>query len=323
MPGPQGPTGPSGPPSPPTPPPPTPGPTGPQAPPVDASGNAAYQMLAAYLTSLGLGELFSVTPEGLPSGYLWEQFQKGIDTQAELQVVIESTPQWQSRFQTIVQQRALAAQGQPVRVMSVDEVVQYEQTAAQLMRNAGMPEWFYDNYADFTPLMVGQISVAELSDRVDRSLSLARNTSPEVRDAFSEFYGANTDAALAAFFLDPQHTMNSVDRAARSAYTAGTARQLGLRGVGQNVSEAIAGSTLTESAIFQNLTDAAALAPLAVEGFDDASDFTDDDLLSATFLGDSKARGELSRRLASRQAANKEAVGGALLTERGVGVGTA
>lgn len=296
--------------------------TTPPTPPVDASGRAAFQGLAAWLQGLGLGDLFMVDGNGVPSGWLWEQMQSGIDTEAELAVAIESTEQWRTRFDVIVQQRAAAGRGEPVRVMSVAEVVAYEQTAAQLMRQAGMPSWLYDSYQDFAPLMVRQVSVGELQSRIDRSLGMVANADPAVREAFSEFYGAEGDEALAAFFLNPDKTMASIDTAARAAYTAGTARNVGLE-VDQARAERVARSPLSEAAVFQSLSEAGQLSSLTSGTFADDVDLTDADLIDATFFGDANARRQLERRIGVAQTANRASVGGANLSQRGVAVGSA
>jgi len=294
----------------------------PPTPPQDATGRYLFDSLAAWLRDMGLSDLFSTTADGTPTGWLWEKIQGGIDTTAELQVAVEGTDAWRSRFQAIVQQREAAARGEPVRVMSANEVIQYEQTAAQLLRSAGMPSWFYDSYQDFVPLMTGQVSVAELQSRIDRSLGMVTEAPPEVRDAFAEFYGANGDAALAAFFLDPNRTVSSLDRAARTAFTAGTARNFGLE-VDKARAERIAQTPLSEAAIYQQLGDTAKLEPLSRSGFGEGSTLSDGQLLDATFFGDPAARREMERRLGMRQSTNSNSVGGALLTQRGVGVGTA
>lgn len=294
----------------------------PPPPPVDAGGNAIFQGLATWLQGIGLGELFSVDGTGQPSGWLWDQIQAGIDTEAELQVAVESTDQWRTRFDAIVQQRAAAGRGEPVRVMSVAEVVAYEQTAAQLMRQAGMPSWLYDSYQDFTGLMVRQVSVGELQARIDRSLGLVASADPAVREAFAEFYGPSGDEALAAFFLNPDKTLSQVDTAARAAYTAGTARNVGLE-VDQARAERVARSPLSEAAVFQSLNETAQLSSLTQGSFADAVDLTDDDLIDATFFGDAQARRELQRRIGVSQAANRASVGGANLSQRGTAVGSA
>lgn len=282
----------------------------------------AFQVMAAFLTEIGLGDLFTFDG-GQPGGWLWDQFVSGnIDTVDQLQLAIEATPQWRTRFGAIVAQREAAARGEPVRPMSVLEVVEYERSVQQIMARAGLPAQFYDSYEDFQGLLVNQISAAEVDARINEGYALVADVDPNVRQAFVDMYGTTgADGALAAFFLDPEKSLRRLERTARASYAAGLGRTYNLQ-MDRDYAERFADLPLSPEATVSRLQEASAMKSLTRENFGEASDLTDTTLLDAT-LGEGEASGLLERRARSRQSVNREAIGGTLLTQEGAGLGSA
>lgn len=283
------------------------------------STRGIFTMLASYLRDLGLGELATTNAAGDPSGWLWQQIQGGIDSADELRVAIESTDVWRDRFGVIVEQRRRAAKGDPVEVMSVEEVVAYERAAGQLMRQAGLPASFYDSYQDFNSLILDGVSVAEIDERLGESFNRARNVAPEVRAAFEDFYGVGrSEAALAAYFLDPERTLNTLQRESRTAYAAGMGERYGI-GLSRSRAEQIAGSPLTEGGITQGLEQVNRLGAVFSESIGETNDLqAGREGVDLVFDGDSSADTAISRRVASRRAGDRTAVGGAALSREGL-----
>lgn len=285
---------------------------------IDAASQAIFNELTSYLQYLGLGNLFSVGTDGSPSGWLWDQITKGIDTPEQLIVALEGTNEFKTRYKVIFDLRARAAAGEPVTVPSVGEVREYEETVSTMMRQAGMPTWFYDSFQDAHDLMTKGISPAELESRISTGWTTVRDINPAIRQAFSDFYGVGAgDAALAAFVLDPSITMNSLERASRAAYTAGYGSTMGFS-IDKGLAERVAALPKTEAGIYQDLAEASRLKGLTVESITEADNIDENAAIEAVSLGSAEAQSKLERRQIERQAAERSSTGGAAMTQQGL-----
>ncbi len=288
---------------------------------VTARNRAIFDTIAALITDAGLGDLFTIGANGVPSGQLWDQITSGIDSQAALIAWFESTPQFQARYPAIAAARAGGASYVP----SPAEVRRYEQDASMLLRNAGLPAWFYDDPVnDLQGLMSQNISVAELQERLGDAWTTVRTTDPSITEAFSQFFGVEGDAAMAAFFLDPARTTASLDRAARTAYTAGMGRNVGLD-LDQTISDRVASLPSTYAGIWENLRSVASMnsdGGVFDEGFTETADLTAEGTgIDAVFFGDGAAAAQMERRILERDANARSSTGGAIITQAGaVGV---
>jgi len=97
-----------------------------------------FQIIGAYMTQMGLGELFKLT-NGTPSGWLWDQITSGVDDQAVIMLNMEQTQPFKTRYGIIGELRDRAAKGEPVHVPTVSEVREYEQTTSEIFRRADAP----------------------------------------------------------------------------------------------------------------------------------------------------------------------------------------
>lgn len=173
----------------------------------------AYAYLTAVLSSYGLSSL---------SSWAWDQIINGAGNEEILQRLRDTT-EFKTRFKAIVQREQA---GLPP--MSPAEVVAYENQAAQLMRAAGLPPGFYDSPDDFADLMGAKnVSMAELSDRINQGYARVANTDPYVRQAFADLFGPSGDAALASVFLDADKALPALEQQASAAEFAGTGLQFG------------------------------------------------------------------------------------------------
>lgn len=284
--------------------------------------NEMYSTMASYLQSLGLGALAGVDGSGAPSGWLWNQLQSGVDTAAELQQAIEQTDVWRNEYGVIVEQRARAGRGEPTYVMTVEEVVAYRNNAKQVMKAAGLPASFYDQASDFDGPILNGLSVAEISDRVGEVFQRTKNVDPAIRAAFEDFYGVGQgDAALAAFFLDPQKTMSQLDKQSRSAYAAGMGAKYGI-GISKQTAEELTTFAPSDAAINNGLQQVAGMAGALEDGLFDSGDLSTETGVDSVFKNDALATRQINRRLTERRAVNSNSVGGAALTNQGLaGVG--
>lgn len=280
---------------------------------------------ATYLQSIGLGDLFSIGADGTPGGWLWNQVQAGVDNQAEFQMNLEQTQQFQARFPIIGQFRQRARDGEPGSVPSVPDVLTYEREVADTLRLAGLPQWMFDDRTYIQGLMGQELSADEVEARLGSAWTLVRNTDPAVLDQFAEFFGVQGDAAMAAFFLDPGRTTAQIDRMARTAYTSGLGETLGLN-IGQQAADRIAALPKTEGGIWQDLTELSRLerpGGVMVEGITETRDLDlMDEGLDAVVFGDGDALSAIERRILERKANDRSSLGGAAITQAGVvGVG--
>lgn len=286
------------------------------------ASRALYQTMRSYLVGLGLGELAQVNSQGAPAGWLWQKILEGADTPDELLLAIEQTDVWRNEYGVIVEQRRRQAAGEPVRPMSVEEVVAYRANAASMFRQAGLPTWLRDGKFDFDALMLAGVSLQEVAERVGEAFSRVRDVDPTIRQAFSDFYGVGQgDAALAAWFLDPERTQASIDRASRSAYTAGLAARYGFE-VDRATAERIASKPMTEQGIDEAFRQVNQLGGVFDAGYSERDTLElGEEGMASIFEGDPLATRSISRRVAGRRTNDQSSFGGAALTREGL-VGT-
>lgn len=285
---------------------------------------AQFQALSRYLADIGLDSLFSISPSGDPGGWLWQQLQGGVDTPEEIAIAIQSTDAFRDRFGVIYEQQKRAAAGDPVTPMTPAEVLEYETRARQLMSAAGLPPTFYDEPKDFHRLILEDMSITEVQERITQAYDYVLSAPPEVRAAFNEFYGVGQgDAQLAAWALDPDRTVRDINRATRTAYAAGMADRFDVS-ITREAAERIAELPRTEAGIAQGMEQVASMSPLYNEGLSErATDITSDTGVEAVFEGSGDAQRDLQRRRLQRSANNRSTAGGAITTREGVvGIGT-
>lgn len=109
------------------------------------------------------------------------------------------------------------------------QYIMLERQYAQTMRSAGLSANFFDSPNDFTSLIENDVSQAEFQERVDNGFKRVAEASPAVRDAFRQYFGIEGDAALAAFFIDPDKSAPKLARAAQMAELGGAASAMGVQ----------------------------------------------------------------------------------------------
>jgi len=109
-------------------------------------------------------------------------------------------------------------------VYSVTDYLRLESQYRSNLLAAGMPADFYSSQADIANFIGNQNSPDEITDRVQLGFAAVKNADPKVVAELKTMYGLD-DGTLAAFFLDPARTRDTVVRAARAAEVASQARQ--------------------------------------------------------------------------------------------------
>lgn len=262
----------------------------------------AWAYIRNLLDSYGL-------PESL-ADWAWDQIIGGVSAE-QIALDLQDRPEFQARFPAIAERRA---KGLPA--ISPAEYVAYERTAAQIMRAAGLPPGFYDDPTDFAGFIARDVSIAELNDRVNEGYQRVVNAPPEVRDAFSEFFGVQGDGALAAFMLDPDRAAPTLKRMVTQADIAGRARDAGGLNVSLERAGELADIGITGLQAQQAAANVAERAALFAETVGDREDLTGEreGLDYALGVGDASA---VDRRQRSRVAAFRGG-GGAAAGQAGV-----
>lgn len=164
--------------------------------------------------------------------WAWQRYKEtnSIDL---VMLEMEDRKEYQDRFAGRLALRELGFQ------MSEAEQLAWENQARATMRAAGMPESFYDSWQDFQPLISTGMSNVELADRVNDAFVAVTQAPPEVRQTFAEFYGPDSDSAIAALVLDADTALPLIQRQVAASEAGGFIRQQGYR-ITQSLAEAIA-----------------------------------------------------------------------------------
>lgn len=277
-----------------------------------------WAALATFLSDIGLGALFSINANGNPEGWLYDRVVEGITSESELLIALQSTPEFRERFSVIIRQQEAAAAGENVYVMSPGQVLEYERVVTSTMVANNLPSYLYDQPEDFANLILSGESAESISNKITQAYDFVDSAPQEVREAFNEFYGTEGDAAFAAYVLDPERTIASIDRAQRTAYAAGYGRRYELE-ISRDQAEDIADSARGLAGIEEGFREISAMQGVFEESVGEAGDLTAEETgVAQVFAADAEAQTAVERRLAQRQGVNRATVGGALLTQQGV-----
>jgi len=165
--------------------------------------NNAYNELKRYLADFKLDSL--VEP-------LWNyMIDTGVQSDDQLWLWIQDRPEFDARFPAF---KKLQEQG---RAISPTAYMELEKSYEGIMRASNIPAEFFDKADDFTELIVGNVSPAEFQSRVEKGYKRVAQSGELVREAFKSYFGVEGDAALAAFFIDPDRSAPALERAVQSA----------------------------------------------------------------------------------------------------------
>lgn len=280
---------------------------------------ATFNDLARYLQNIGLGSLFTVSPDGVPSGWLFEQMQNGVESEASLAMAIEATPEFKQRYGIIDEMRRRAVAGENVVVPTVQQVQEYEASYRQVMSSYGVPSWFYDSYEDAHKAIKNNLTIEQITQRIETSYNIVQNMPQEVKDVFAEFYGdMGTDQGLIAAVLDPEKTTNELARATRASYFGGLARRQ-QEFVSKRQSEMYAELNRSQVQAEQDVANMAQLRPITETQIGESSiDSSGDLAFRAGALGDVEAQRLAEDRLTTRRLGQQSTFGGASGVQSGL-----
>lgn len=282
------------------------------APAPDGSGPSdAFAQVEQILRRIDLAGLIPFAKQQITKGVTADQFLLNLREQ----------DQFRTRFGVIFDLEAQQDQLVPGGglVEQVQAVLQYENQARELMED--LPGNF--RRRDFIhDLLANRVSANELAQRVDEGFIAVRQAPAEVRQAFSDFFGPSGDAALAAYFLDPDTSEEALLDEVRTAQIGGAGAMFGF-GVERDMAERLGDFGFTFEQSRAGFSQAAQLRPLGSELTLERDDVTDEDLIGATFGTDPESAEKVRRRQEGRLSPFQGA-GAGQVSETGVlGAGSA
>jgi hypothetical protein len=164
-----------------------------------------------------------------PSLITWadEQLREGFSLEKIL-FDMERRPEFDAAFPEIrLRRERAAATGIQLSPIGPGEILEYRTQAKSLMRSYGLPDTFFSTNANFTELIVGDVSMAELDDRLQMASRRVANAPFEVKAAFGDLFGPATDTALFMVFTDVDRALPELENLVQTAEAAGAARRYG------------------------------------------------------------------------------------------------
>ena len=183
-----------------------------------AARQSAFDLLRGQFAQYGLEAL--VDP-------LQNLIQENVSP-AEFAVRLRQTEPYKKRF------AANAARiGKGLRALSEGEYLALEDSYQGIMRNYGLPASYYTKgdlgrQEGFEKFIAGDVSPAELEERVLTAQNRVLNAPPEVKDALLRFYPGINNSDILAYTLDPEKGLADIKRKVTAAEIGGAALGAGL-----------------------------------------------------------------------------------------------
>jgi len=184
-----------------------------------AGRQSAYDLLFQQFDAYGLGALVSPLKGLIESGI----------SPAEFTIKLRETDAYKQRFAANAQRI-----NKGLRSLSEAEYIGLEDQYQDVMRRYGLPASYYargdmGRQEGFEKFIGGDVSPVELEDRVQTAQRRVLNAAPQVRDALTQFYGAEIgNGDILAYVLDPEKAIENIKRKVTAAEIGAGAMQAGL-----------------------------------------------------------------------------------------------
>ena len=181
-------------------------------------GQSAYNLLFSEFDRYGLGALVAPLQDFITEGL----------SPAEFTLRLRQTDAYKKRFAANAQRI-----NRGLRALSEAEYVELEDQYQNVMRNYGLPSSYYTRgdmgvQQGFEKFISGDVSAAELEDRIQTAQNRVINAAPEVSKALREFYPDITNGDILAYALDPDQALTNIRRKVTAAEIGAGAMQAGL-----------------------------------------------------------------------------------------------
>ena len=183
-----------------------------------ANRQSAYDLLYDQFSQYGMGAL--VEP-------LKKLIQQNVSP-AEFTLRLRETDAYKKRF------AANAARiGKGLRALSEAEYIGLEDQYQSIMRNYGLPAAYYargemGRQEGFEKFIGGDVSAAELEDRIQTAQNRVINAAPEIARTLRSYYPDVTDGDILAYALDPEKAITEIRRKVTAAEIGAGAAMAGL-----------------------------------------------------------------------------------------------
>lgn len=271
-----------------------------------APAQSASAIIQQALADMGLQSLGNQT---------WQWHLEG-RPDAQILLDIQQTPEFNARFPAM---KKLASEG---RAITPGTYINYEQNVAALFHQAGLPGDLISQGDYITKFLEGDVSINEVSHRIQDLYVRVQNTAPEVRQWYAQKFN-NGDAALAASFADPENAVPVLERQAAAAEFGGAGQRFGYN-IDQPTGLQAAGIGITAATAQTGFQQLQQLNPLFDETVSETKNLTAEQQgVQAVFGFGTDAQQELERRAREREAlfAGSTRAGG-IATQSGFGLGT-
>jgi len=173
---------------------------------------SAFDIMNEMLTNYGLGSL---------AGTLQNIVLAGITDTTEISLQLQNTQEWKTRF---AGNELLRQKGLPV--LDVAQYLSVESSYAQVMKNYGLPQGFYDDPADFSKWIGNSVSPNEIQQRAQMYADVARREDPALTDQLRAM--GLGDGDILAYMMDPSRALPLIQQKYQTALIGGAARRAGL-----------------------------------------------------------------------------------------------
>jgi hypothetical protein len=184
----------------------------------EAQKKSAYDLLYQQFNDLGIGGL---VPE------LKSFIEEGISP-SEFTLRLRQTDAYKKRFAANAQRI-----NKGLRALSEAEYINLEDQYQNVMQRYGMPANYYSRgemgrQEGFEKFISGDVSPAELEDRISTAQKRVINANPEVTQALKTFYPGISNGDILAYTLDPSKAIEDIKRKVTAAEIGGAAVRAGL-----------------------------------------------------------------------------------------------
>lgn len=196
---------------------------------------SAFDILKEELTRYGLGDLIEDT---------LTLAQEGVNPD-EFALRLRQTTRYKDRFKAN-DDRLKAG----LRALSEAEYVGLEDQYQRIMRQYGLPKSFYSTgtagrQPGLEKFISGDVSPAELEDRVQLAVDRVTNAPASVLEAMRQYYPGITQGDIIAYTLDPERALPVIKRQIQAAEIGAAAKTAGL-GLGAIRAEELAARGITQ-----------------------------------------------------------------------------
>jgi hypothetical protein len=217
-----------------------------------AARQSAYDLLYSEFDRYGLGSLVTPLKDLITSGA----------SPSEFTIRLRETDAYKKRFAA---NEARIKGG--LRALSEAEYIRKEDDYQEVMRRRGLPQSYYSRgdmgiQKGFESLISGDVSSAELEDRIVTAQDRVLNANPEIAAQLKQFYPGISNGDILAYALDPVNALNGIKRKITAAEIGAAAGTYGL-GTTVGRAEQLAGAGVTEATAQQGFKTISQVGPRA------------------------------------------------------------